>query len=281
MTTETVLRLRTFENDPALRGDIEALERQSTGKIRFAARDLQTGETVAYNADVKCKTASVIKLPILVHTALAVQEGTLSWDERLTLTDAEKVGGSGVLTHLTAGLNLSLRDACMLMTILSDNTATNMVIEHIGVEAVNARMRTLHLPITTCFRKSYAPDTEASREFGLGVSTANEMCDLLTQISDTESDNASAYMQVLKMLGEQQYTDTIPRLLPASWKYAGKTGSVDAVRNDVGIVTAPDSAQVALAFFCQELPDVLWTPDNPGMVALARLARRLLVAVHA
>lgn len=277
MTNTSTLRLHTFENDPELRADIEALERQSTGKIRFAARDLRTGDTVAYNADVRCKTASVIKLPILVHTALAVQEGTLAWDERLTLTEAEKVGGSGVLTHLTAGLQLSLHDACMLMTILSDNTATNMVIEHLSIEAINARMRTLGLPITTCFRKSYAPDTEASREFGLGVSTANEMCALLTSVADTESDKAAVHHLVLQMLAEQQYTDTIPRLLPPEWKYAGKTGAIDAVRNDVGIVTSPDGSQVAIALFCQELPAVLWTADNPGMVALARLSRRMLI----
>src|SRR5262245_46675346 len=122
---------------------LETIEKECGGTLCLAARDLQTGETWARNADRNCRTASVIKLPILVHVALAVREGSLSWDETLTLTDGEKVGGSGVLTQLTAGLPLRLRDVCALMIIVSDNTGTNMVIERVGVAAINARMRAL------------------------------------------------------------------------------------------------------------------------------------------
>ncbi len=273
-----------------------ALEAECGGTLHFAVADVQTGQTLRYHADTKCKTASVIKLPILVHVALCVQEGSLSWDEKLTLTDGEKVDGSGILTQLSAGLQLSLRDICTLMTIVSDNTATNMMIERVGVEAINRRMRGMGLSVTTCFRKAYSPDTDASRAYGLGVTTPDEMLNLITRIAKNEmgykvgdaaadrAEGGSAQPEgeavcadLRRVLAAQYYRDGIPRLLPEDWKYEGKTGAVDAVRNDVGLVTTPDGKTYVLALFCQNLPLVQWTSDNPGLLALARLAKRLLL----
>jgi beta-lactamase class A len=258
---------------------IAAIEKECGGTLCFAAQDLQTGETWQVHADRKCKTASVIKLPILVHVALAVREGSLSWEEILTLTDAEKVDGSGVLTPLTAGLQLTLRDVCALMIIVSDNTGTNMVLERVSIAAVNARMRALGLPVTTCFRKAYSPDTPESAEYGLGVTTPNEMLRLLTLLANGALGGAETSADILKILEAQQYRDCIPRLLPEDWTYAGKTGAIDPVRNDVGLVTTSDGRRFALALFCQELPVVQWTADNPGMIALARLAKLLVQGV--
>lgn len=272
-----------------LAGELEA---ECGGTLHFAVADLQTKQTLRYQADTKCKTASVIKLPILVHVALCVQEGSLTWDEKLTLTNGEKVNGSGVLTQLSAGLELSLRDLCTLMTIVSDNTATNMVIARVGVEAINRRMRGMGLPLTTCFRKAYSPDTDASRAYGLGVTTPDEMLNLITRIAKNEigkeaadraegggaeTENKAVCADLRRILAAQYYRDGIPRLLPEDWKYEGKTGAVDPVRNDVGLVTAPDGRTYALALFCQNLPVVQWTADNPGLLALAHLTRRLLL----
>jgi beta-lactamase class A len=274
----------TFSSSPLARfspSDLAALvselEAQCGGTLHFAVRDLQTGDTLRCHADERCKTASVIKLPILVHIALCVREGSLSWDEKMALTDAEKVDGSGVLTQLTAGLELSLRDVCTLMTVVSDNTGTNMVIERVGTEAANSRMRQLGLPVTTCFRKAYSPDTEASKAYGLGVTTPDEMLDLLIRLAGNEIGDEAVSKDILHILAGQFYRDAIPRLLPEDWKYRGKTGAVDAVRNDVGIVEMPDGRRYALALFCQNLPIVQWTADNPGLLALARLTRHLLI----
>jgi beta-lactamase class A len=263
-----------------LHNAIAEIERESGGEISLAMRDLQTGRTVAYHADRMVMTASVIKLPILVHVALAVREGSLSWETELKLTEEEIVGGSGVLNVLTPGLSLTLRDVCTLMTVVSDNTATNMVIEHLGVEAINRRMRSLGLPRTTLNRKSYSADTPSllCTKYGLGVTTPNEMLRLLTRLANGTLGDAETSADILSLLAKQQYRDGIPRLLPADWKYAGKTGSVNPVRNDVGVVTAPDGRRFALAIFVQKLPVVLWTADNPGLLAIARLAPLLLLS---
>ena len=228
--------LRRFFQGDELDLFVRELEQECGGTLHFAVKDLQTGDMIGWNSSHKCKTASVIKLPVLAHVAYCVREGSLIWDEPLTLTEAEKVDGSGVLTQLTAGLQLSLRDVCTLMTIVSDNTATNMVIEHVGVDAINARMRSLGLPITTCFRKAYSPDTEAGREYGLGVTTPEEMLDLMVWLADNKIGDESTNKVILNILAGQFYRDAIPRLLPSDWKYMGKTGAIDAVRNDVGLM---------------------------------------------
>lgn len=255
------------------------IERECGGQISFAVSDLQTGATARSFAERKCKTASVIKLPILVHTALSVAEGTLRWDDRLTLTEAEKVPGAGVLTQLSAGLEIALRNVCMLMIILSDNTGTNMVLEHVGIAPVNERMRALGLPITTCFRKGYAPDDGATNPYGWGVTTPEEMLRLLTLLAEGKVGDSAVSAEIVSFLAEQHYRNSIPRFLPTDWKYAGKTGGLDQVRNDVGLVTTPDGNRYALALFCQAIPTVLWTPENPGELALARLARLALTGV--
>lgn len=255
---------------------VRQIEAASGGILCFAAQNLDTGEVLAALPYRKVKTASVVKLPILVHVALSVAEGAFDWDEPLVLNEEEKVGGSGVLTQMTPGLALSLRDVCMLMTVFSDNTATNMVIERVGTGPVNARMAALGLENTAVFRKAYAPDTPESQLYGLGVTTPTDMIKLLTLLTEGKLGGHAVGSELMTLLETQRFRDAIPRLLPADWKYAGKTGAVDAVRNDVGIVTAPDGARYALALFCQNIPLVKWTADNPGLLALSRLAYLIL-----
>lgn len=265
--------------NPSLLEQIRMQEANSGGEISLACRELPSGKPILYNADRKVKTASVVKFPILVHVAMSVTEGSLSWEMPLTLTEEEKVGGSGVLTALRAGLKLTLWDTCVLMTIVSDNTATNMVIEALGAEVINRRMRDLGLEQTTLFRKAYSPDTPASLEYGLGVTTPNEMLHLLTLVSENGIADASARSAILEIMEKQNYRDMLPRFLPTDWHYAGKTGGLDQVRNDVGIMTDPQGRRYALALFCQKIPKVLWTPENPGLLALANLSPLLIEAL--
>lgn len=257
----------------------EQLERDAGGRLAFACHDLQTDQQLLYRADECVATASVIKLPILVHIALAAADGELDWAEQLALTDAVKVQGTGVLKELSAGLRLSVYDLCVLMTAVSDNTATNMLIDHVGIEAVNARMAALGLPETRLLRRAFTADTPASRPFGLGVTTPREQVTLLARIARRQLDPAPGAEKVLALLAMQQDRAAIPRLLPEGWRYAGKTGSNPDLRADVGILVGPDGQQLALAAFCNALPTVDWSVDNAGLLAIARLARRLVAPV--
>ena len=268
---------RPFESTEHIRAGLELIERETPCDISLAAKDLDTGDAILFHADRRVKTASVIKFPMLIHVATAVSRGELSWEELLTLRAEEKVDGSGVLTQLTAGITLSLRDICVLMMVLSDNTATNMVIERLGTAPINATIAALGCPGTVVFRKSYSPDTPESAEFGLGSTTPADQISLLERVARGEIGSLEESGNVEKMLEAQQYRDCIPRYLPEEWKYAGKTGSIDGVRNDVGLITTPAGRRFALAIFCQNLTDLRWTADNAGHIACARAARLLLL----
>lgn len=255
---------------------ISDLENESGGRLAFALHDLRADTRLAHRADEPLPTASVIKLPILAHVALAVAEGALGWDDRLALRDAAKVGGSGILKELGAGLSLSLRDLCMLMTALSDNTATNMLIAHVGRAAINARIESLGLVRTRLLRPAFSPDTDESRPYGLGVTTAGEMADLLARLARRQIGDAATAEAILSFLAAQQDRAAIPRLLGPGWAYAGKTGAIDQLRADVGILSDAAGPRYALTVFCSGLPQIDWGPDNPGLLAIARLARSLI-----
>jgi beta-lactamase class A len=242
--------------------------------LSYYTIDLTSGVVRAQDADQPRKSASIIKLPILVHAALTVAEGAARWDERVAL-GAERAGGMGVLKLLDAGLALTLRDLVTLMTVISDNTATNLVIERFGAAAINARIRALDLPQTTLFRPVFAPDTAASAAYGLGVTTARETGTLLARVARRELGDPATADLLLGLLAAQQDRVGIPRGLPAGWRYAGKTGSDTDLRNDAAIVTAPDGRQHVVTIFCQPLPPLPGGVDHPGLLAIRDLAERL------
>ncbi len=254
----------------------QQLERESGGRLAFVCHDLQTDALIAHRADERVATASVIKLPLLVHVALEAAGGRLDWNEPLALGEAVKAPGSGVLKELSAGLALSVRDLCVLMTALSDNTATNMLIDRLGLEAINAGIAALGLAQTRLLRRAFAPDTPASLPFGLGVTTPRELAGLLARIARRQLPDGAAAELTLAMLATQQDRAAIPRLLPADWQYAGKTGAIEQLRADAAILTAPDGRRLVLAAFCADLPSVDWSVDNPGLLAIARLAQALV-----
>lgn len=263
--------------------ELDRIAAEFEGRICLAARDMRTGEHILYHADSRCPTASVIKLPILIHTLLLASEGAVSLDQTLILRDGDARPGSGILKELTPGLRVTLRDACMLMIALSDNTATNMVLDVVGVEPVNERMARLGCRQTRLFRKVFAEGPPVSREnarYGLGVTTPRDMLRLLTALYRGRIGSPELSASVRSFLGAQQYHDAIPRYLPPQWRYEGKGGAVDAVRNDVGFVTAPDGHTIALAVFCNRMPRPLWTADNPGLIAIARCARAVCEHFH-
>lgn len=257
---------------------LDRIASECGGVVSFAARCFEGGGTVLYHPDRRCPTASVIKFPILVHTVLLAHEGHVSMDDVLTLRAEEIVPGSGILQKLTPGLQISLRDACTMMIALSDNTATNMVLEHVGIEAVNQRNLSLGLQNTRVFRKVYCDDVPGdalNRQFGFGMTTPRDMLRLLTDVRAGMVGGPEPSALIREFLATQQSIDGIPRFLPEDCVFEGKGGAVDHVRNDVGFVRCPDGVEMAFAIFCQKLPRVQWTPDNPGLLTIGHLTREL------
>ena len=157
------------------------------GEVGLAVKHLKTGETYAYHADRAMPTASLIKLPVMITTYEAVENGKLSLDEMIKLKKKDLVPGSGILTaHFSPGDEISLRDAIHLMIVYSDNTATNLVLDKLGLRPTNECMERLGCPDTKInsevFKRDTSIDKERSRKYGLGSTSARDMvklCELL------------------------------------------------------------------------------------------------------
>lgn len=282
--------------DTALEQQLTALVAQLKGHVALYATQLNTGKTVAMDADRPVQTASVIKLAILFEAMEQVRAGKAHWDEKLILAKGDGVSGSGVLTFFDTPLTLTLKDVLTMMVIVSDNTATNLAIDRFGVDAVNARVAWLGLKDTHLYKKVMKPATGPmpadQPKFGLGKTTPREMATVMERIGRCElagpgeasQPGDPAICQVaLTMLRNQFYRNTIPRYLEkldsseTGSGIASKTGSLNAVRNDVAIV-AGKSGPMVLSIFTYENEDKSWTPDNQAEMMIARLAQEIVEA---
>ena len=246
------------------------------GTAGICARNLDSGASYELSADTRVRAASTIKLAILVEAYAEVAEGRARFDDVLVLTEAKKAAGAGVLPELGEGLKLSLRDAVRLMIVVSDNTATNLVLDQLGADAVNTRMEALGLHETRCLRKvggggaSGASALAANEGFGIGVTTPREMVALLEKLERGEVVSPLASREMLSLLKRQQYRDGIFRNMPGAVA-ATKPGALDHLRSDVGVLYA-EGGRVAMAITLAELPEVDYTVDNPGLLLLSRLS---------
>lgn len=255
---------------------VKALLAGFPGRVSLFAKNLDTGEAYGERADERVRAASTIKVPILIEAYARVEEGRAHWDDPLVLREAGKVGGAGVLRELGEGLRLTLRDAVNLMILISDNTATNLVLDVVTADAVNARMEALGLQSTRALRRiggggdSEAGQDPANKPFGLGVSTPREMVTLLERLEAGLVVSPSAAREMIELLKRQQYHDGIGRSLRGV-PLATKPGALDHLRSDVGIVYSP-RGRIAMAITCEDLPEVDYTPDNPGHLLISRLS---------
>ncbi len=259
------------------------------GTVYLYAKNLDTGVSVGIRDSEPVRTASTIKLPILVAVFDAVSRGKAKWSDRLTLTSADKVSGSGVLgTEFSDGEQLRLSDVAHLMIVLSDNTATNMILERFTADAVNAYLDKLGLRSTRSLRKvrgdgnqlkapsgwSSAGKLPENQKYGLGVSTPRDMVAILEKLEEGEIVSPEASKEIIAIMKRCQDNTGIRRRI-GELPVANKSGSLDALRSDVGIVYAK-GARIAMAITIEGIPKTDYTPDNPGSILLADLAKLLV-----
>lgn len=260
-----------------LEGRLRPLIDAHKGTVAVAVRHLETGESYGYRADEPMPTASLIKVAVMIEAYRQADAGTLDLSEPVTLRDADKVRGSGILTtHFSDGLRLSLRDAVRLMIAYSDNTATNLVLDRIGLESVARTMEAMGFPNTKIHAKVFRGETsifpERSKKFGLGSTTASETVRLMELLHQKKAASAEACAAMLAHLEACEDRISFPRHLPAGTKVAQKTGAVTAVRTAGGIIHTP-GGPVALCVLTAENADRRWADDNAGNVLCGRIAR--------
>ena len=261
----------------------DAIDRFS-GTVYLYAKNLDTGQTYGLRENERVRTASTIKLPIMAGLFAAAAEGRVKWNDEIVLRGDDKVSGSGVLHEFSDGIRIPIRDVMHLMIVLSDNTATNLILDRIGADTVNAEMDKLGLKQTRSMRKvrgdgnqlkepsgwSTAGRLPENQKFGIGSSTPKEMVLLLEKIDKGEVVSAEASKEMIAVLKRQQDQDGIRRKFQEV-PVADKTGSLDALRSDVGIVYSP-KGRIAMAITCDGMAKPDYGPENPGAVLISELA---------
>ena len=267
---------------------VKALAKKFDGETGLYARNLISGEEISLNPDTRFPTASTIKTAVMLEAYYQSAEGKLRFDDVVSLTDAIKVGGSGVLNGLRAGLPLRISDLVELMIVVSDNTATNMLVERLGTKRIDDRLAGLKLPDTKIFRPTFRDGRadvfpELEREFGLGMTTPRQMAELMAMIVEGRAVNPDASAAMVARLRRQTDKAMIPRLLPSGIEVGNKTGTdseklADAnghrgsIRADAAIVTGPGLKYV-VAIYTRRGADTTSGTDNAALRFGARLSR--------
>ena len=263
--------------DNDLDARVSALTTPFKGSVMLYAKNLRTGRDFGRGAETKVRTASTIKLPILCALESLIDAGKVRWDERLLLKADDKVTGSGVMGNLADGTDLTVRNVAILMIIVSDNTATNLILDRITADAVNDYLDAIGLPLTRSNRKvrgdgaklkdptgwSRAGLIEENKKYGLGVTTPREMVRLLELLGQGKVVSPAVSKDVLDILKMQHEREGIARHAPDDVEIASKHGSLDALRSDVGIVYTP-GGPIAIAITVDDMPDTDYSPDNVG-----------------
>ncbi len=256
---------------------IQPLVAAHRGTVGVAIKHLPSGESYAYQADMPLATASLIKLPVMITAYDAMLRGDLDLTKMVTLHDEDKVPGSGVLSeHFSAGMQMPLKDAMRLMIVYSDNTATNLVVDQIGLPATADLMEKLGCPNTKLHAKVYRGDTsifpERSQKFGLGSTTAGEMVSLLQRLDHGDLVSAKSSKEMIDLLFANTDRTMLLRDLPPSVKVAHKSGAVSNVRTDAGLIDAPNG-RIAICVLTSDNEDQSWGNENEAHLLIGRIAR--------
>jgi beta-lactamase class A len=249
--------------------------------------DLSTGERIEWQPDLVLPTASVIKEPILIALLRAVESGAVDLADRVPLQASERIGGSGVLKLFDGGLEPTVRDVATLMIAVSDNTATNMVLDLIGgLEPVNQAMAELGLD---SIRLHNAVDFELIGDDvrRLGEANVRDLCQLGLLIATRQAFGETVSATAEEILATQQYLDQAMRYtlanpyarelgLVAPLSVASKTGFFTGTRVDAGIVRFGVGGGFAYAVANHEASDVSFLPEAEGAVLNGLVGRALV-----
>ncbi|MGH2559397.1 MAG: serine hydrolase [Thermomicrobiales bacterium] len=259
-----------------------------SGTGGVVAKHLGTGEEIRVNPDVETTTASTFKVPILIELLRQVEAGTVDLDATLRVTPQTHVLGSGILRDLSPGVELSVRDVATLMIVLSDNIATNMIIDLVGIANVNRTLRDFGFARTE-IRNRIDFDLIGDDGKNLAVTTPADLAGIMEALATGCILNDASREEIIGIMRKQHIRDRIPRYLPFEpyraegdkqdngLRIANKTGSFSDFRADMGLVEWP-GARYVVAIVVDGITDTRFWPENEGDRLIGRLSR--LVFAH-
>ncbi len=265
---------------------LQPLTEKFSGQVAVAFQKFSDGSSYLYNAGQTMRSASLIKVPMMTCALEKVARGELSLEQRYELREDDRAGGTGVLQGLQLGLHLTLHDLLTLMIIVSDNTATNMLIDILGQDSVNAYFQYLGLSQTKLVGKLQLPDhkqNEAQRRGARNSTCAADMLGLLVRLEGCELLPDDLTKVALDILKRQQFTEALSRYLPydagLSDNYvtvASKGGCLRGVWHDAGIVYDKDYTPLyALVVMTDGSADESFSWEQEGMMLIANVSRAI------
>ena len=257
------------------------------GTVGLYVEDWQSGEIFTINPEHVFPSASVIKVPMLALLMRDAQQGLVDLDAPRTIDPRNRVGGTGILCELGTDYTPSLRDLAKLMIVLSDNIATNEIMDVIGMERFNSFCREMGYQNITLMRKMM--DFEAIQQGKNNYMCAGETGRLLSAISRGEFVNPEISQTIFDIMASQQCRNKLPALLPAVASYSGsksaipegqvlvanKTGDLVGIQHDVGIFELPDGRRYLIAMFTGDLEN-----DSAGIAAISQVSLAVYQALR-
>ena len=263
----------------ALHRTFESLANAHHGVVGYTVHNLDTGERFERRGDETFSTASLIKVPVLVTVYDLVEKGLLGLDDPLTVLKLDKVAGSGMLQYLRDNTTVTVHDAAWLMITLSDNTATNLLLDRIIIRRVWDTMEKLGLPHTKVHSKSFLRNSsvamDSSVKYGLGVTTPNEMSRLFALLADGRVVSPRADSTMLDIMAHNQDGEKLQRYVDGL-DVPHKTGDTDQVRTECALF--PLQSRVVVCVLTKENQDKRYMIDNDAHVMMARMGDAI---VHA
>jgi beta-lactamase class A len=256
----------------ALHRTLDSLAGQHHGVVGYTIHNVDTGERLERRGDETFSTASLIKVSILVTVYDLVEKKQLALDDPLTVLKIDKVPGSGQLQFLHDNAMITVRDAAWLMSTLSDNTATNLLLDRIIIRRVWDKMEKLGLPHTKVHSKSFlriaSVAMDSSVKYGLGVTTPNEMARLFALMAEGKAVSPAADSAMLDMLAHNEDYTKLQRSVEGL-DVPHKTGDTDQVRTECALF--PLQSRVVACVLTKENQDKRYNIDNEAQVMMARM----------
>jgi len=266
----------------SLKSNLEEIEKEFEGTVGISVKNLGTGEEAMVNGSIIFPLASVLKIPAMVELYRQVDAGNISLDDKIEMTNYARVPGSGIIKELTPGLEMTVRDYRTLMMMISDNTATDMIIDLLGKEKINNTLIELGLKdtmVATCreilfeilglrdvdpkeltidfwdeTKKKISKPSERHKRTLDNISTPLEMMKLLEKIYKGEAASRESCDEIMALMKRcKTGQNRISKHLPDDIELAHKTGTISGVVNDVGIVFPKNKAPYIICVFTKDI----------------------------
>ena len=263
----------------SLHRKLDSIAAAHHGVVGYSVIDIDNNVRFNRRGDETFPTASLIKVPILVTVYDLVAKGQLSLDDPLSVLKIDQVPGSGIIQYLHNGVILTVRDAAWLMTTISDNTATNLLLDRIIIRTVWNKMDSLGLHNTKVhsksFRRSASVAMDSSVKYGLGVTTPNEMAKLFELLALGKAVNPKSDSVMLDILEHNENNEKLQRFVYGV-RAAHKSGEGDQVRVECSLYYLRN--RIVACVLTKENVDQRYAIDAEAHLTIARMGEAIVNA---